>query len=125
MGQKNRKRTQTNLARRLKSGNKKSLHNKKIIHSKVAAEYKDINERVTKYAEERKEKMGTVEVEEEMTFDQLKNLLTKDEPKRDRLKLSLDDKLYLEPLLKRHGCDYEKMVRDVRLNRLQWNAHQV
>lgn len=37
MGQKNRKRTSNNLARRLKSGNKKTLHNKKISHSKVAA----------------------------------------------------------------------------------------
>jgi len=72
-----------------------------------------------------KEKKGVVEVEEELTFDQLKKLLTKDEPKRDRLRLSLDDKLYLEPLLERYGTDYDKMVRDVRLNRLQWNAHQI
>lgn len=125
MGQRNRKRSKTGLARRLKTGNKKTLHNKRISHTRVAAEYKDINERVTKYAEELKEKKGVVEVEEEMTFDQLKKLLTKDEPKRDRLRLSLDDKLYLEPLLERHQENYEKMAKDVKLNRLQWNAHQI
>ena len=39
-----------------------------------------------------KEKKGVVEVEEELTFDQLKKLLTKDDPKRDRIRLSLGDK---------------------------------
>jgi hypothetical protein len=52
MGQRNRRRTRNNLACRLKSGNKKTIDNMKIIHSRVAAEYKDINERVTKLAED-------------------------------------------------------------------------
>lgn len=50
------------MSRRLKSGNKKAIHNKKLIHSRVAPEFKDINERITKYAEEDKTKQGTIQV---------------------------------------------------------------
>jgi hypothetical protein len=41
------------------------------------------------------------------------------------LRLSLDEKLYLEPLLEKYGNDYEKMMKDVKLNKLQWNANQI
>lgn len=60
-----------------------------------------------------------------MTFDQIKNLLSKDEAKKDRLRISLDEKMFLEPLLKKHGEDYVRMAKDVKLNKMQWNANQI
>ena len=54
-------------------------------------------------------------------MDQLRKLIDNNERKRERVRLSLDDKLYLEPLLAKYGVDYKKMARDVKLNKMQWN----
>lgn len=64
MGRRNRKRAQTNLARRLKGGNKKMYHDKKVIRSHVAEEYKNVNEKVTKAAEEMKNQPGLITIDE-------------------------------------------------------------
>ena len=58
-------------------------------------------------------------------MDQLRKLIDNNERKRDRIRLSVDDRLYLEPLLSKHGADYTKMAKDIRLNKMQWNPHQV
>ena len=58
-------------------------------------------------------------------MDQLRKLIDNNERKRDRVRLSLDDKMYLEPLLKKYGTDYKKMSKDVKLNKMQWTEHQV
>jgi hypothetical protein len=42
MGRKNRLRSK-NISMRVKSGNKKTIHNKKILHSHVDVHFKDIN----------------------------------------------------------------------------------
>lgn len=60
-----------------------------------------------------------------MTFDEVKKLLTKSDIKKDRLRLSLDEKLYLEPLIKKYGDDFQAMMNDVKLNKMQWNVNQI
>lgn len=124
MGRKNRRRSK-NISMRVKSGNKKSIHNKKILHSKVDAEYKNINSKITRAAESLRQEKPKLEIEEEMTFDQVKKLLTKNDVQRPRLRLSLDDKLYLEPLLRKYGSDFGAMAADVKLNKMQWNHNQI
>ena len=64
-------------------------------------------------------------MDEELTIEQLRKLIDNNERKRERIRLSLDDRLYLEPLLAKYGTDYKKMVKDIKLNKMQWNAHQV
>lgn len=110
---------------RVKSGNKKSIHNKKIIHTKVDEQYRDINQKITKLASDVREGKGTLQVEEDMTFDEVRKLLTKNDVKKDKLRISLDDKMYLEPLLKKYGQNFEAMMADVKLNKMQWNANQI
>jgi hypothetical protein len=66
-----------------------------------------------------------ITIDEEITVDQLRKLIDNNERKRERIRLSLDDKLYLEPLLTKYGNDYKKMSKDIKLNKMQWNEHQV
>ena len=47
------------------------------------------------------------------------------EKKEKTGKLSIDDSMYLERLLKKWGTNYEKMAKDIKLNKMQWTAHQI
>lgn len=52
--------------------------------------------------------------------------LTGDVNKKEKIgKMSIDDGIYLEKLLKRWGTNYARMAQDIKLNRLQWTAQQI
>lgn len=60
-----------------------------------------------------------------MSFDELRKLLDGPSQNKKPAKLTPADVAYLETLLKRWGTDYERMAKDVRLNRMQWTARQI
>lgn len=60
-----------------------------------------------------------------MSFDELKKLLNGPSEKKRMAKLSVEDTSYLQGLLKKWGNNYERMAKDVKLNRMQWTAHQI
>ena len=60
-----------------------------------------------------------------MSFDELRKLLTGPSEKKRVAKLTVEDASYLEGLLKKWGTNYERMAKDVKLNRMQWTAHQI
>ena len=63
-----------------------------------------------------------------MNIHEFQQLLLKGENKEKKEKtgkLSIDDSMYLERLLKKWGTNYEKMAKDIKLNKMQWTAHQI
>lgn len=47
-------------------------------------------------------------------------------PQKKRItKLSVEDTVYLEPLIKKWGDNYERAAKDIKLNRMQWTANQI
>lgn len=62
---------------------------------------------------------------ETITLDSFRKL-TGDTNKKEKLgKLSIDDGIYLQKLVKRWGTNYARMAQDVKLNRMQWTAQQI
>jgi hypothetical protein len=62
---------------------------------------------------------------ETISIENLRKLTGNPERKERPGKLSIDDGLYLEKLLKRWGTNYARMAQDIKLNRLQWTAQQI
>ena len=63
---------------------------------------------------------------ETVSLDTLKKLRGQDGPKKEKLgKLTVDDSMYLEKMLKRWGTNYGRMAQDFKLNKMQWTAHQI
>jgi len=68
--------------------------------------------------------VGTVEVEEEYTLDQIKQInegtFTESKPK-----VTQDEAFLVRNLYKKYAEDYNKMVMDHKINKMQWNANQI
>ena len=62
---------------------------------------------------------------ESMSFDELRKMLEGPSEKKRTSRLGVEDVSYLENLLKKWGENYERMAKDVRLNRMQWTAKQI
>jgi len=60
-----------------------------------------------------------------MSFDELRKLLTGPSEKKRVAKLTVQDASCLEALMKKWVNNYERMAKDVKLNIMQWTAHQI
>jgi hypothetical protein len=60
-----------------------------------------------------------------MSFDELRKLLTGPSEKKRVAKLTVQDASCLEALMKKWGNNYDRMAKDVKLNVMQWTAHQI
>lgn len=52
----NRSRRKPNISKRVKTSHKRKIHDKKLILSKIAPEYRDINKKVTEITKAKTEK---------------------------------------------------------------------
>jgi len=68
--------------------------------------------------------VGTVEVEEEYTLDQIKQL-NEGTFSESKPKITQDEGFLVRNLYKKYGEDYNKMVMDHKVNKMQWNANQI
>lgn len=68
--------------------------------------------------------VGTVEVEEEYTLDQIKQL-NEGTFSESKAKITQDEGFLVRNLYKKYGEDYNKMVMDHKVNKMQWNANQI
>ena len=129
------KKRQTNISRHIKTSHKKALHKRKITNLKVDPAIKDINKVVTKAvaqthkhtpAQDPTAKPAEGIPLETMPMDSFRKLLGEDSKKKDKVgKLTVDDSMQLEKLIKRWGDNYGRMAQDFRLNKLQWTARQI
>ena len=65
-----------------------------------------------------------IEVEEEYTLDQLKQL-NEGTFADQKAKITQDEGFIVRNLYKKYGEDYEKMVMDHKVNKMQWTATQI
>lgn len=131
------------ISKRIKTGNKKSLVSRKkkqipeteIWDKNLGFEenYKkigimtNINKEIDKVMEE--SKGGKIEVDEEVDVGDLNVgklvLEPVDKFHENKLKMNLDEKFAIEKLVKRYKEDFNKMVKDIKINKFQWNMTQL
>ena len=120
-----------NISRRIKTSHKKAIIKRKIVNTHVDRNLADVNNFIDNYIENQnklpKETQQAPKIDvETISFDDLKKLLDGSTSKKKRMaKVTVDDAYYLEALLKKWGINYERMAKDVKLNKMQWNAHQI
>jgi hypothetical protein len=116
-----------NISKRLKTSHKKGIVKRKTAYSHVDRNLADVNKFIDAgMAKPQAEHAQTPKIDlESMSFDDLKKLLTGPAVRKRPTKLSVDDANYLEQLLKRWGSNYERMSKDIKLNKMQWTAHQI
>jgi len=66
----------------------------------------------------------TIEVEEEYTLDQIKQL-NEGTFAEQKPKITQDEAFMVRNLYKKYKEDYEKMVMDHKVNKMQWTATQI
>jgi hypothetical protein len=117
-----------NISKRLKTSHKKGIVKRKTAYTHVDRNLADVNKFIdadmAKPETERTQQTPKIDLES-ISLDELKKLLVGPAVRKRPTKLSVDDANYLEQLLKRWGNNYERMAKDVKLNRMQWTAHQI
>lgn len=68
--------------------------------------------------------VGTVEVEEEYTLDQIKQI-NEGTFAENKPKITQDEGFLVRNLYKKYGENFDKMVMDHKTNKLQWTAVQI
>lgn len=72
------------------------------------------------------ENMQTIDVEEEYTLDQIKKANEGDSGyAKAKPKITEDEALIIEKLVKKYGDNWERMKMDIKINYLQWNENQI
>lgn len=71
----------------------------------------------------------TIEVDEEYDLDYIKKLNEKSEQDdgfaKAKPKITEDEAIIIEKLVAKYDDNWMKMMRDIKINVLQWNAHQI
>jgi hypothetical protein len=67
---------------------------------------------------------GTVEVEEEYSLDQIKQL-NEGTFSESKAKITQDEGFWVKNLYRKYGENYSKMVMDHKVNKMQWNETQL
>lgn len=134
-----------NISKRIKTGNKKSLVSRKKLQIPNTPLWDknltfddniqnigimtNINEEIDKATKEKVDKDGNVMVTEEISLANLNKgkillePLVEFQPKK--VKLNLDEKMIIERLEKKYSSNFEKMFKDIKLNKFQWNVAQI
>lgn len=119
------------MSKHIKTRHKKVSKNRKIAAQPVNPLIKDINKAISDQIKQIQtgstpEPQQPLSIElEGMTIDSFRKLTGNTEKKEKIGKLSIDDGMYLQKLVKRWGTNYARMAQDVKLNRLQWTAQQI
>ena len=125
------KKRQTNISKHIKTRHKKPQTKRTIVTQKVNPAIRNVNQVITKLVMKQEEKGGDEEPPqyipmESMPLNSFKKLLGDEGNKKEKMgKLSVDDSMYLEKMLKRWGNNYARMAQDIKLNRMQWTAQQI
>ena len=131
------------ISKRIKTGNKKSLvsRKKKQIPNTPLWDKSmsfgeniqkigimtNINEEIDK-ALKTAEKKDNVDVTEEISLNNLgegKIILEPIEYQPKKIKLTPDEKLIIEKLVGRYKENFQKMFKDIKLNKFQWSVPQI
>jgi len=65
-----------------------------------------------------------IDVEEEYTLEQIQQM-NNGQYVESKPKITQDEGFYVKNLYKKYGENYEAMVMDHKLNKMQWNANQI
>lgn len=133
-----------NISKRIKTGHKKSLVSRKKKQvpntplwdksltfgenfSQIGI-MTNINEEIDKALKKADEKKENVDVTEEISLNNLKSgklVLEPIEYHPKKIKLTPDEKLVIEKLVKKYHNNFQKMFKDIKLNKFQWSASQI
>jgi hypothetical protein len=113
-----------NNSQLLKTGKKRPIGNKKTAKVRVDPLIANINKAITQDIAKQPQEQAKIEPES-ISFDELKKMLDGPSQQKKPAKLTVEDASYLEGLLKRWGTNYDRMAKDVRLNRMQWTPRQI
>lgn len=133
-----------NISKRIKTGNKKSLvsrRKKQIPHSTLWDKtlsfpenfrnigiMTNINKEIDKATNKKEKKEENIKVTEEISLENLekgKIVLTPIEYTPKKVKMTPDEKMIIEKLVKKYKDDFKKMFKDIKLNKFQWNVGQI
>ena len=115
-----------NNSKRIKTSHKKALVKRKVAHTHVDRPLANVNKFIGDSVAKQQADPKIQKIEaESMTFDELRKLIDGPSQNKKPAKLSVADISYLEALLKKWGNNYQRMSKDVKLNRMQWTAHQI
>lgn len=115
-----------NNSRRLKTSHKKALIKRKVVNCRVDPQMANVNKFISQTIAHPTDTQEHPKLElESITFDELRKLIDKPSDKKRYAKLTVEDESYLEGLLKKWGNNYERMAKDIKLNRMQWTAKQI
>ena len=129
------------ISKRIKTGNKKTLTSKKKNHvpntslwdknMKIAENFKNIgimtniNKEIDRSLEKNHSKIN---IEEEINVEDLnkgKIQLEQITYAPKKIKLTPDEKICIELLIKKHHDNFDKMFKDLKLNKFQWSVNQI
>ena len=68
---------------------------------------------------------GQLKVEEEMTLEQISKINQNDDYVQSKSKITDDEKFIVQNLAKKYGTNFDKMMMDHKVNKLQWNPNQI
>lgn len=116
-----------NTSKRIKTSHKAK---RRVVNTHVDRNLANVNKFITRAVAKNKEENlpnhENPKIEaESMSFDELRKLLDGPSQSKKPAKLSMEDVSYLEALLKKWGVEYQRMAKDIRLNRMQWTARQI
>ncbi len=136
-----------NISKRIKTQHKKSLVSRKKTqipktplwdkNLKISENLKNIglmtniNKEIDKDLQRKNEEMkfpSKIDVEEEIDIANLNKGKIVLEPityGKKKIKLTPDEKILVEQMMKKHGENYEKVFKDLKVNKFQWNINQI
>lgn len=138
-----------NISKRIKTQHKKSLVSKKKAHNpkstlwdknlKISDNLKNIglmtniNKEIDKDLQRKedendKNNLPKIDVEEEIDISNLDKGKIVLEPityATKKIKLTPDEKITVEQMIKKHGENFNKIFMDLKVNKFQWNVDQI
>ena len=129
------------ISKRIKTGNKKSLVSRKKLQipntplwdKSISFDNNiqnigimtNINEEIDKVMKIKEENLKITEEVSINNLEKGKIILEPIEYQPKKVKLTPDEKLVIEKLVKKYKGDFKKMFKDIKVNTFQWNVKQI